>query len=162
MIKAIIFDWGDTIMRDFPGKKGPMYQWDHVEWIPGAEDALKMLVGKCKLIIATSAFQSDTNDMIKALERVGAHKYFDRFFSSKDLGYEKSDVRFYKSIARSINVLPENCAMVGNLYEKDIVIAKECGMFTVFFNKEGTINTFEKADKIINSFEELTPIFYYF
>jgi len=29
MIKALIFDWGDTVMRDFPDCKGPMADWEH-------------------------------------------------------------------------------------------------------------------------------------
>ena len=39
-IKTLIFDWGDTIMRDL-GLPGPMKDWDRVEWIPGAKEMLK-------------------------------------------------------------------------------------------------------------------------
>lgn len=35
-MKTLIFDWGDTIMRDF-FLEGPMWKWKKVEWIANAE-----------------------------------------------------------------------------------------------------------------------------
>lgn len=157
-IKALIFDWGDTIMRDFPEKEGPMYLWDKVEWIPGAEKTLKKLFGKYILVIATNAGASGTKEMIKALERVGADNYFSHFFSSKELGFEKPDVRFFSSIAKKIGVQPENCIMIGNLYEKDIVGAKASGMKTILFNKARLTHVFPQADKVIYEMGELSSV----
>jgi putative hydrolase of the HAD superfamily len=159
MIKALIFDWGDTIMRDYPEKEGPMYLWDHVEWIPGAENALKQLHGRFVMVIATNAGQSDTNAMISALKRVGADVYFSYFFSSKDLGFEKPDVRFFSAISQQIGIPAGNCAMIGNLYEKDIIGAKNSGLFTVLFNEHRIQKPFELADKVIESMHELPDIF---
>jgi FMN phosphatase YigB (HAD superfamily) len=159
MIQALIFDWGDTVMRDFPEKEGPMVQWDHVEWIPGAEEALQQLHESYIMVIATNAGQSDTDAMKKALQRVGAERYFQYFFSSKDLKYEKPDARFFRSITEQIGVLPVHCAMIGNLYEKDIVGAKQCGMFTVLFNEKQAEGDFVMADKVIHSMDELPDIF---
>jgi putative hydrolase of the HAD superfamily len=159
MIQALIFDWGDTIMRDFPGKQGPMYLWDHVEWIPGTEKALKLMQEKYIMVIATNAGQSDTEAMKRALQRIGAEKYFNYFFSSKDLKFEKPDIRFFMSIAEQIGVLPEHCAMIGNLYEKDIIGAKQCGMFTVLFDEKQSEGKFELADRMISSMDELPDIF---
>jgi len=42
-IKAIIFDWGDTVMCDFPEYTGPMAYWPKVEVVPGIEKALQQL-----------------------------------------------------------------------------------------------------------------------
>jgi FMN phosphatase YigB (HAD superfamily) len=155
MIKALIFDWGDTVMRDFPEKGGPMYLWDHVEWIPGAEQALKQLHDKYIMVIATNAGQSDTLSMIMALKRVGADRYFRYFFSSKDLGFEKPDVRFFDSITIQIGVLPSECAMIGNFYEKDIIGAKQCSMTTILFNEMKIKGSFPLADKIISKMKDL-------
>jgi FMN phosphatase YigB (HAD superfamily) len=157
-IRALIFDWGDTIMRDFPEKSWSMYTWDHVEYIPGAQKTLEKIYQKYIMVIATNAGASDTKDMIKALERVGAEKYFQYFFSSKDLGYEKPDVRFFTSISKHIEVPPENCMMIGNIYEKDIIGAKACGMFTVFFNEKKSEALYPDADIVIQSFDELAEI----
>ena len=142
-------------MRDFPEKEGPMYLWDTVEWIPGAEQALQRLYSNYMLVVATNAGVSDTQAMIKALERVGAHRYFHHFFSSKDLGYQKPDVRFFQAIANHLAVLPQHCAMIGNLYEKDIIGAKQCGMFTVLLNEKQTPGRYPLADRVIANMEEL-------
>lgn len=146
-------------MRDFPEKEGPMYLWDHVEWISGAEHALMQIYDKFIMVVATNAGQSDRQAMINAMRRVGADTYFQYFFSSKDLGYEKPDVRFFESIASQIDVLPKHCVMIGNLYEKDIVGAKQCGMLTVFFNEKQTKGIYSLADKVITNMKELKDIF---
>jgi FMN phosphatase YigB (HAD superfamily) len=155
MIKALIFDWGDTVMRDFPEKDGPMYLWDHVEWIPGTEQALKQLHDKYVMVIATNAGQSNTQAMVNALKRVGAERYFRYFFSSKELGFEKPDMRFFDSITVQIGVLPSECVMIGNLYQKDIVGAKQCGISTILFNEMKITGSFPLADKIISKMKDL-------
>ena len=151
MIKAIIFDWGDTVMRDYPELKTPMFKWEHVEIIPDIIPALQILEKEYIMVIATNAGQSDTEAMIKALERVDIKKYFHHFFSSKDLGYSKPDVRFFNSIAKSINQLPKECIMIGNMYDKDIVGAKDIGMKTILFDKKKEQKDYPKADITIGS-----------
>jgi len=157
-IRALIFDWGDTVMRDFPEKPGPMCSWDKVEWIPGMESVLSKVYHEYVMVIATNAGASNTQNMIDALKRVGADTYFHHFFSSKDLGYEKPDTRFFILISKSIGIPPEKCLMVGNIYEKDIIGAKDCGMKTVFFNETMLTGPFPKADHIINKMADLLGI----
>jgi putative hydrolase of the HAD superfamily len=155
MIKAIIFDWGDTVMRDYPELNSPMYTWKHVEYIPFVEETLKVLCKKYLLVIATNAGQSDTTAMIKALQRVGAVQYFQFFFSSKDLGFEKPDVRFFTSIVHKIQIKPEECIMIGNLYEKDITGAKDAGMKTILFDEKTDNILYPKADIVIHTIKKL-------
>lgn len=157
-IRALIFDWGDTVMRDFPEKPGPMCSWDKVEWIPGIEIVLSKVYPDYVMVIATNAGASNTQNMIDALKRVGAEKYFHYFFSSKDLGYEKPDPRFFILISESIGIPPEKCLMIGNVYEKDIIGAKDSGMKTVFFNETVLAGPFPKADAIINNMAELSDV----
>jgi len=155
MIKALIFDWGDTVMRDFPACPGSMAEWEQVEWIPDLQEPLKILNKKFTCCIASNAGFSDASLMKKALERVGAEKYFHFFFTSKDLGYEKPDSRFFQTIAEEINIIPEECIMIGNVYKKDICGAKAVGMKTIFFNENKRTGDFPDADKIIFSMKEL-------
>ncbi len=157
MIKALVFDWGDTIMKDF-NFPGPMSGWAEVAWIDGAEEALMQLNKKYSCIIATSADHSDTDEMKKALSRVGAERYFHHFFSQKELGYKKPDVRFFASVMAKIGFLPSECVMIGNLYEKDIIGAKEAGMKTIFFNEEGLKGVFPLADHQIERMEQLLDL----
>jgi len=151
---TLIFDWGDTIMCDFD-LPGPMMNWEKVAWISGAEESLKVLCQKFTCIIATSAGQSGTPEMIAALKRVGADQYFHHFVSSKDLGYDKPDPRFFLAVAEKFGKKPGDCIMIGNLYEKDIVGAKKAGMRTIFFNEKMLEGSFPDADFIIFEMNEL-------
>ena len=158
MIKALIFDWGDTIMRDYPHLKTPMYTWDHVEYIPEAENTLKNLSNNYAMVIATNAGQSDTDAMTKALKRVNADVYFNYFFSSKDLGYEKPDKLFFETIINNLGLKSSECIMIGNIYEKDIVGAKDIGMHTILFNENNVKDNYQKADFIVNSMNDIISI----
>ena len=157
-ISALIFDWGDTVMRDY-NLPGPMAVWEKVAYIPGAQKALESLSGKFTCIIATSAEHSGTDEMIDALKRVGADKYFHHFFSSKDLGYQKPDPGFFSSIVEKLELKAEKCVMIGNLYEKDIVGAKAAGMQTILFDEKQQNHDFPDADAVIHQMDELINIF---
>lgn len=134
--RLIIFDWGNTIMRDFPEMPGPMCDWPLVEWIPGAREALEKLSGKHPLCIATNAGCSDTEAMRKALRRVDAEHFFTWFFSSKDLGIKKPDPLFFTTIATQCGFKPDRCIMVGDSYENDIRGAALAGLTTVLLTQK--------------------------
>ncbi|HHN48013.1 MAG TPA: HAD family hydrolase [Bacteroidales bacterium] len=156
-IKRIIFDWGDTIMRDFK-HAGPMKNWDYVEMIPGAAEMLESISPFYTCCIATSADHSGTEEMIEALARVGIVKFFNHFFSSADLGVSKPDPAFFKAIVKKLGTDPGNCLAVGNLYHKDIVPAKKAGLNTVFFNEFDVPGSYPEADYVIKRIDELTRI----
>lgn len=42
-IEHIVFDWGDTIMKDDPMRTDAMYLWLQVELVEGAADVLARL-----------------------------------------------------------------------------------------------------------------------
>lgn len=157
-IRVLIFDWGDTVMQDFK-LPGPMSEWDNVAWIPGAEEALKILSANFTCVIATSANHSGTEEMIKALKRVGADQYFHHFYSSKQLGFQKPDPRFFKAIANQLTIEHERCMMIGNLYERDIVGAKKAGMHTILFDMQKLAVNFPDADIVIHQMDELIHLF---
>lgn len=156
-IKAFVFDWGDTVMRDF-FLPGPMSLWDKAEWVPGAETALDYLSHRYSCIIATGAAHSDVAEMKKALARVGADQYFSRFYSRFEIGYDKPDVRFFQTVLRLSGFQPEETVMVGNLYEKDIIGAKKAGMTTIWFNEAGLQGDFPLADFVITDLALLTKM----
>lgn len=91
-VQMIVFDWGNTLMRDFPEKQGPMFEWDVVEKMADVDFLLDYLSKKYSIVVATNAGASDTAAMMKALNRVGLDHFFTQAFSSKDLGDRKSVV----------------------------------------------------------------------
>ena len=154
MIKALLFDWGNTVMIDF-NLPGPMFEWKKAAWVFGAEDSLRELSLTYACYIATNAGQSDSSMVLKGLKRVGADKYFHHFFTSKDLGAEKPDKRFFNSITKEIDIANEYCLMIGDSYTKDICGAKAVGMKTIFFNEKIITGNFPDADQFIFSMNEL-------
>ncbi|MGC8866370.1 MAG: HAD family hydrolase [Bacteroidales bacterium] len=157
-LRLVIFDWGDTLMRDYPDKPGPMYTWDRVEEIPGARQLLEYLSKKYSLCVATNAGVSDTEAMRMALQRVNLESYFSGFFSSKDLGVAKPDPGFFLHICRKMQVRPKETLMVGNDYQKDVEGAARAGLHTVFFNKNQQEGAYPQADIVISHLFELISI----
>jgi FMN phosphatase YigB (HAD superfamily) len=154
MIGTLIFDWGGTIMED-TGLPGPMYLWKEVALVPGALEALEALSGGFICLAATGAGISDGPMMKKAMERVGADRFFSGFFSPKETGFSKPDPRFFEEICRRTGILPGQCIMTGNDYLKDISGAKAAGMHTVFFNAGGLKGPFGHADFVITRMHDL-------
>ncbi len=157
MKRTLVFDWGNTIMVDF-GYPGPMTTWDKVAWEPGAEKALKDLSLNYPCCIASNAPDSDTVEMINALKRVGADAYFTWFFTSREIGFEKPDIRFFQAICKRMDILPEHCIMIGDNYVKDITGAKTAGMKSVFYNRRKMDQPFPDADVVIVGMDELTAV----
>jgi putative hydrolase of the HAD superfamily len=132
-IKAIIFDWRDTVMRDFPEYQGPMADWPRVEMVDGVDKALNSLSKQYICCLASNANNSNAELVGKALERVNLRQYFRFLFTSNELGVKKPDPGFFREILKSLELKPEQCVAVGNDYQKDIVPAKSSGMRTVWF-----------------------------
>lgn len=160
--KIIIFDWGDTLMRDFPEKHGPMCDWDVIEVMEGVPETLNELSKIFTLVVATNAGVSDTNLMRQALKRGNIEHFFTHFFSSKDLGYSKPDVRFFLSICQHTGVNPQDCIFIGNDYYKDIVGAANAGMYPIFFNHARWQGEAPAAKHIIQDISEVIPIVQFF
>jgi len=158
-LKLLLFDWGDTLMRDFKDKDGPMCYWDEVALIEGIEEFLNLCYEKYPLMVASNSGFSTTDMMIKALYRGGIDKHFSRFFTSKDIGVEKPNLLFFEYIIREVNLDPASIAFFGNDYKKDIEPSKLKGMTTFFFNENNLQGTFPAADFIFAHFTELHEIF---
>lgn len=159
MIKVLLFDWGDTIMRDDLSMPGPMAFWKEVSWIPGLRDELhQKLAHKYICVVASNSGESDTPLMIKALQRIHADEYFHSFYTSYDIGYEKPHPGFFQYIVNALKIQPQECIMIGNNYAKDIEGAKSIGLFTIWFNENNIDKRIDwkDADKVIFSMNELS------
>lgn len=158
-VRVIIFDWGDTLMRDLPGQEGPMAFWPTVELVPGVKEALAELDPGLVCCVASNAGVSDAALMGLALERGGIREYFTHLFTHRELGAAKPDVRFFAEAARRAGAAPEECVMVGNDLERDIRGARRAGMKTVWLAPEGDSgrrsDVPSQADVVITSMREL-------
>lgn len=153
-IKAIVFDWGDTLMRDFEFQ-GPMVHWPRVEVIPGIPETLPQIYRQMTCCVASNAGDSDAELMGLALARVGIRQYFHHLFTSRELGATKPDPAFFREILQRLEVEPQECIMIGNDYLKDIAPARSVGLRTVWFSEDPVTDPAPCADAVINSMGDL-------
>jgi putative nucleotidyltransferase with HDIG domain len=139
LLKTVIFDWGDTVMRDFPEYEGSMADWPRVEVVPDLPAVLSILVEDYTLALATNAAESNSKQVQAALRRVGLEDYFSFIFTARELGTSKHDPDYYPQVLKTLNCLPEQALMVGDNYETDIAAAKSAGIHTAWFAPVGTL-----------------------
>jgi FMN phosphatase YigB (HAD superfamily) len=155
IINMVIFDWGDTVMRNFTQYKGPMVYWPRVEAIHGAEKALKEISGRYICCLASNAGDSNAELMGLALERVQLKRFFKYLYTEKELGAVKPSPEFYRNILKNTGFQPGECIAVGNDYEKDIIPAGAIGIKTIWLSSSGDTISREQPDVIIRSMVEL-------
>jgi FMN phosphatase YigB (HAD superfamily) len=134
MIKAILFDWGNTLMIDFPDQNGPMYLWDKIEAVPNADICLSNLSRDYSCYIATNAKNSTKEDIIKALKIVKIDKYIEDVFCYKEIGFEKPSKEFFDCVIDKLQLKKEEIIMVGDDYQKDYLGARNYGLSAIFYN----------------------------
>ena len=130
----VIFDWGDTIMKDDPVLQTPMAEWRVVEAVDGAEEVLRTLSADRILVIATGAAQSSEFDIHQALQRVGLDQYFDYVFCFKNTGLRKPSKEFYAHVLNTIGARPADAIMVGDSFENDVLAANAAGLAAAWYN----------------------------
>lgn len=156
MKKVFLFDWGDTLMVDYPTLEGKMCDWHHVESVEGAHETLSYLSKEHDIYIATSAEESSEEEIKAAFKRVDLDTFISGYFCFSNLSIKKGDPRFLPSILNKLNVLPENATMVGDTWQKDIQPALDAGMHAVWFYRENKKPSLAEENlTIIHSLSEL-------
>ena len=133
-IQAIFFDWGNTLMKFFPGQESPMATWDNVAAIDGVLDILPCLQNNYRLFVLSNATDSDKNLLKLALRRINIDLYFSDIFTAHELKTQKPAPDFYLKALASLKIMPEKTIMIGDDYENDIIGAKQAGLWTIWFN----------------------------
>ncbi|MED4117015.1 HAD family hydrolase [Priestia megaterium] len=157
-IKTIVFDWGDTLMKDFSEYEGPMADWEYVEIVDGVSKSLHIVSQSYICCVASNAGASNSELLGMALKRVDIQQYFQYLFTSRELGFSKPSLDFFSKIVQTLGFTPQECIMVGNDYNKDIIPAKKIGMQTIFFSQGSKDANFDHADYVMSSMENLHDI----
>jgi len=151
--RFIIFDWGNTLMTDF-NLPGAMCDWDTVEAIDGAVDVCRDLSQRFLLVIATNGSVSGAGEVKKALARVGLDTFFKKIYAQKDIGFGKPDKRLFDHIMKDLNAMPEECVMIGDNIEKDVLGAMHYGIDALWFCRDNAVTA---PDGVV-CFQHLTEI----
>lgn len=132
-ITTLVFDWGNTLMKELP-YPGAMVDWPVVEAVPGAEQALQMLKGSYRLVIASNAAMSSAAQIEAALGRVGMGGIMDHIFTVQEMGSRKPDPAFFAGICAVLQTTPEEMVMIGDSWPVDAAGALQAGWLTAWFN----------------------------
>ncbi|MBN2554861.1 MAG: HAD family hydrolase [Anaerolineales bacterium] len=133
--RAVLFDWGDTLMQVFPLSTGPMMEWPVVALMPGAAAALEQLHASWKVVLATNARDSNEIEIRAALERVGISKWIDDVYCYKCTGILKPDPAFFDFIGETLGLPPDRMVMVGDSLENDVSGAEAAGLHAVWYQQ---------------------------
>ena len=156
MYKIYLFDWGNTLMVDFPDKKGPMYLWDKIQAIENAFEILKFLSQNRSCYLATNALDSKKDEIFLALKRVGLDKFIKDIFCSQEVGQEKPSREFFEEIFKKLDYRKEQIVMIGDNLEKDILGALENDIDAILFDPKDKHKDYK--DKKIKNLIELKNI----
>jgi FMN phosphatase YigB (HAD superfamily) len=135
MIDVVIFDWGDTVMRDFPQYAGPMIDWPEVAAMPGITEALRALAEDYQLVLATNAAASGADKARAALARVRLNGYFTHVLTARELHVSKPDPGFFERVLEVCGSVPHRAVMVGDNFRTDIVGAKLASLRAIWYNR---------------------------
>ncbi|PWV58903.1 putative hydrolase of the HAD superfamily [Plasticicumulans acidivorans] len=129
MIRAVLFDWGDTLMRDLPAQHGPMCDWPAVEPMPGAAETLTALRRRgLRTALATNAADSDEAQIRRALRRGGLEHALDAVFCARALGCRKPEPAFFAACCAQLGLPPAAVLMVGDDLQADVLGAQAAGL----------------------------------
>ncbi len=124
--------------------------------LPHALEVLNYLHAKYDLHILTNGFEDIQH--IK-MSTSGLNPFFKNVFTAEKIGLKKPDKAYFNYIIDTINTSKNECVMIGDTYETDILGAHHAEIKAIFFNPENDkINAIESIIEI-NSLLELKGIF---
>ena len=102
---------------------------------PDAEPTLKGLADDGYLLGLVSNAPPDTG---KAVEALGLRRYLDTEVISGVVGYTKPHPEIFRIALRETGVGPEEAVHVGDLYEADVVGARNAGIEGILIDRDGS------------------------
>lgn len=136
MHRAILFDWGDTLMVDDKSQQGKMRYWDKIQLVNHVNEVLFALSQRYDLYVATGASDSTIEDIHAAFRRAEIADYFKGYFCRENIPFTKGSSDFYLAISTRLGLQPNLICMVGDSLQNDILPAKEAGLMTVWLTEE--------------------------
>ena len=129
-----LFDWGDTLMLDQPGQRGPMCDWPELRVTKNAVSTLSWLSRRAKCHLATNAKDSDEIQIRRALARGALDPFIDYVFCYRSTGHLKPSSKYFDSIIRRLSCAAAEITMIGDDLEIDVLGAMVCGLNAVWYN----------------------------
>jgi putative hydrolase of the HAD superfamily len=151
MLKVIIFDLGNTLIRQNEGSR-----------FPHAKEVLTQLKNQFKLAPIANVLPTTTTERIhELLRKAELYDFFDVIIVSSEVGISKPEPHIFEIVLNGLNVEAEEAVMVGNTISTDIFGGNRVGMKTVLFQPEQDYrkSEWETPDHTIHSLKELLILF---
>jgi putative hydrolase of the HAD superfamily len=152
MLKAVLFDLGDTLVEE-----------GTVQLAPYTLDVLTALSDRFKLAIICNATTATTDIVQDVLQRAGIAAFFEVVVVSTDVGCRKPDVRIFKLTLDRLHVTADEAMMVGNRIATDVRGGNQMGIPTVLLRWKATYpepmtDDLDVPTFTIQSLHEVLPI----
>lgn len=105
--------------------------------VVGARSVVRNLAEGFQLGVVSNGF---VDVQYRKLEALQISRFFDCIVLSEEAGVDKPDPRIFQHAASILGVSPEACLHVGDLFEMDVVGAKQSGMQACWFNPTGSFH----------------------
>lgn len=156
---TVLFDWGDTVMRDDPASTTPMVAWPTIEVIEGVADVLAYLHSSGRqTVLATSASISTESQIHAALARADLDRYFARIYCFENTRSPKGEA-FYRHILNDLHIPASEALMVGDGFQKDVQDSNALGIFAIWFNPRSDETRRGELHVTVHSMQELLAFF---
>jgi putative hydrolase of the HAD superfamily len=160
LIRAVLFDWGNTLMVDDSSQMAAMQNWPQVEMVPGADTLLSSLHARgLSLALATGALVSDESDIRAALARVQLAQYLPKIYCYSNTGQRKPSEEFYSYILDDLQLEAEQVLMVGDSFASDVLGPNCLGIPAVWYNPHSQETKEGKLHTTVHKLDELIPLF---
>ena len=108
-------------------------------------DVLTYLKKNYQLAIVTNGNSFTQRDKI---EHAGIKDYFDEIIVSGDYSFRKPDKDIYELVCKKLNVEPNECIFVGDIFKTDIIGAHRYGMHPIVICSDPNRVFSEEIDRI--------------
>lgn len=101
----------------------------YVRLYPGVAETLAILEKKYTLSTASHTQVCFTKSELMELD---IDKYFSYFFYTSDIGFQKASPKFYEQCLEIVGQKAENCVMIGDNYDVDVLIPQKLGIKAIW------------------------------
>lgn len=137
MIRAVLFDWGGTLVERSSGGR--------LAAVDGAIVCLRRLSESFTIGLVTNEMALVSDQIVAVTRGVGFEIDFAVVASPSSARAAKPEPAIFDWALRALNCLPPEVVMVGDDYEADVCGAKAVGLRTIWFNPLGRGRGFRSA-----------------
>ncbi len=116
---------------------------------PEVETNLKRLQKKYQIILISNTDNFSTE---KVLEKFSLNKYFNKVYFSYQMHLLKTDDDFFQTILNDLDLAPEDCLVVGDSIQSDVLAANKFGLRAILLDRRGT-REFSPKIRTLNELE---------